>query len=163
MLVGILSDTHDRTDPLITAIDMLRGRGTQHFIHCGDVGGEQVLDVLAGLPAVTFIWGNNDWDTAGLEDYAAHLGLTCAGRFAELTLDGKLFAVSHGDNFTLKKKLMSEQKYDYFLQGHTHVFADETFGRTRLINPGALHRAHPKTVALLDTATGHLEKIIVAS
>jgi putative phosphoesterase len=161
MLIGILSDTHDRTEALVTALDRLRGRGAEHYIHCGDVGGQRVLDLLAGLPAVTFIWGNNDWDTAGLEAYAEHLKLTCAGRFAELTLDGKHFAVIHGDNFSLKKKLLTEQQYDYLLQGHSHIFADEMAGRTRVINPGALHRAHPKTAALLDTKTDRLEKLIV--
>jgi hypothetical protein len=31
-----------------------------------------------------------------------------------------------------------------------------------LINPGALYRANPKTVALLDLKTDLLEKIVVA-
>jgi putative phosphoesterase len=161
MLIGILSDTHDRVAPLIAALDLLRGREVEHYVHCGDVGGEAILDRLAGLP-VTFIWGNNDWDVRSLEDYAAHLKIACAGRFADLTLGGKRFAVTHGDDGATKRKILDAQEFDYLLQGHTHVFTDQRIGRTRLINPGALHRANPRSVAVLDTDSDLLERIIVA-
>ncbi len=162
MLIGILSDTHDRIDALVIALHMLRGRNVEHYIHCGDVGGGQrVLDQLAGLP-VTFIWGNNDWDVAALEDYAAGLGLSCGGRFVELTLGGKSFAVTHGDDSALKKRVLDGQQHDYLLLGHSHVYADQRVGRTRIINPGALHRASPKTVAVLDTELDRVERIVVA-
>ena len=151
MLIGILSDTHDRVAPLVAAIDLLRGREVEHYIHCGDVGGQDILDRLAGLP-VTFIWGNNDWDVRSLEDYAAHLKLACAGRFADLTLGGKRFAVIHGDDFRLKQRLIDDQQHDYLLQGHTHIKDLRRVGKTRLINPGALHRAATKTVATLNVA-----------
>ena len=160
MLIGILSDTHDRTDPLAAALRTLQARGAEYFIHCGDVGGTRVLDQFAGLP-LSFIWGNNDWDVASLEDYARTLGITCGGRMAQLDLGGKSIAVVHGDNPTLKRKILEEQQTDYLLQGHTHQFDDERVGRTRIINPGALYRAHFKTVALLDTVADRLEKIIV--
>ena len=57
----------------------------------------------------------------------------------------------------LKRRLLSEQRHDYLLQGHTHVKQDIRVGRMRIINPGALHRANPKTVALLDTAADAVE------
>jgi uncharacterized protein len=161
MLIAILSDTHDRTETLVRVLHMFRGRGAEYYIHCGDVGGQRVLDQLAGLPC-TFIWGNNDFDVGELEGYARMLNLQCAGRSAELTLDGKAFFVTHGDDGRLKRTALAEQKYDYLLHGHTHVFQDETEGRTRIINPGALHRANPKTAALLDTRSGRLERLIVA-
>lgn len=160
MLIGILSDTHDRTDPLIAALRQLGSRGAAYYIHCGDVGGARVLDQFAGLP-VTFVWGNNDWDVADLEAYAKSLGLSCGGRQAELNLGGKSFAITHGDNPALCRKILEAEQTDYLLQGHTHVFSDTRAGRTRLINPGALYRAHFKTVALLDTETDRLDKIVV--
>jgi uncharacterized protein len=161
MRIGILSDTHGRTEALVPAIDMLRGHGAERFIHCGDVGGEAVLDALAGLTC-TFVWGNNDYDTASLVEYAKTLGLTCGGRFVELEIGGKRIAVLHGDDGAAKRQLLDGQAFDYVLQGHTHVWADQRFGRTRLINPGALYRANPKTVALLDLDLDRLDRIIVA-
>ena len=160
MLIGILSDTHDRTDPLAAAIQRLRDRGAEHYIHCGDVGGERVLDLFAGLP-FTFVWGNNDWDVTSLEDYAKSLGLTCGNRFADLTLGGKRFAVMHGDDAVVRRKALKDGIYDYLLEGHTHYYKDERVDRTRTINPGALFRANPKTVALLDTVTDRLERMVV--
>jgi predicted phosphodiesterase len=39
---------------------------------------------------------------------------------------------------------------DYLLHGHTHELRDERVGATRIINPGALHRAPRYTAAILD-------------
>jgi putative phosphoesterase len=156
VIVGILSDTHDRADAAHAGVDLLRGAGAGYFIHCGDVGSEAVLDVLAGLPSA-FVFGNTDWDRRGLERYAKDVGVTCLGASGELELGGKRFAVVHGDDFALRRRLLDGQQFDYLLQGHTHARADERVGRTRLINPGALHRARPRTVATLDTAVDLLK------
>lgn len=155
MLIGILSDSHDRADAMSAAVQLLQRHGAEFFVHCGDVGSERMLDFLAGLPAV-FVWGNNDWDHAGLERYARKLGIDCRGALAELHLAGKSFAVLHGDDARLKDRILTAQQHDYLLHGHTHLRHDERIGRTRVINPGALHRAKEKTVALLDPALDRL-------
>ena len=49
-----------------------------------------------------------------------------------------------------------EGEDDYLLSGHTHVPHDQRFGAMRWINPGALHRARPKTFALLDVSRDKL-------
>ena len=161
MLLGILSDTHDRVDAMAAAMKLLRDARAEFFVHCGDVGSERVLDHLAGVPAA-FVFGNTDWDRAALARYAQSVGVACHGAFADLQLGGKRFAVLHGDDLRLKQRLLSEQNHDYLLHGHTHVRADQRVGKTRVINPGALHRAREKTVALLDTATDQLRILVVA-
>jgi predicted phosphodiesterase len=45
---------------------------------------------------------------------------------------------------------IAEQRPDYLLFGHSHRTTDQRVGPTRMINPGALHRARTWTVALLD-------------
>lgn len=155
MIVGILSDTHGRVDTAHAGVAILRAAGAEYLIHCGDVGEEDVLDALAGIPSA-FVFGNNDWDRRGLERYAKDVGVTCLGAWGSLEVGGKRFAVIHGDDFALRRKLLDAQEHDYLLQGHTHVPADERHGRTRLINPGALHRARPRTVATLDTGSDRL-------
>ena len=52
------------------------------------------------------------------------------------------------------QSLLAEQRHDYLFQGHSHIREDRTVGRVRIVNPGALHRARPKTVALVDTEGG---------
>jgi hypothetical protein len=160
MRIGILSDTHDRVSAMKAAIQLLRENGAEFYIHCGDVGSERVLDHLAGLQSA-FVWGNNDWDRPHLDRYAAKLGIACHGNLAELELGGKRFAVIHGDDFRLKDRILSEQKHDYLLQGHTHIRSDQKVGTIRCINPGALYRAAVKTVALLDTETDTLKFVTV--
>lgn len=155
MILGLLSDTHDRVDAMAAGVALLRARGAEFFIHCGDVGSERVLDHLAGLPAA-FVFGNTDWDRATLARYAGKIGVACHGALADLDLGGRKIAVTHGDDFTLKHRILTEQKHDYLFQGHTHVRGDEKVGKTRVINPGALHRAKEKSVATLDTESGTL-------
>jgi predicted phosphodiesterase len=133
----------------------LKKANAEFFIHCGDIGGQECIDLLAGLPSA-FVFGNTDFDRAGLARYAASIDVPCYGNFADLELDGKKIAVLHGDDYRLKQRLLTAQGHDYLLQGHTHVRADERIGRTRLINPGALHRAAVKTVVTLDTRTDTL-------
>ena len=162
MLLGLLSDTHDRVDAMAAGVALLRDHGAEFFIHCGDVGAERVLDYLAGLPSA-FVFGNTDWDRAALARYAASIGVACHGTLADLALAGKRIAVTHGDDFKLKQRLLADQQHDYLLQGHTHVRADQRVGRTRVINPGALHRAKEKTVAVLDTATDTLQFLVVSA
>ena len=162
MIVGILSDTHDRVAAAAAAVELLRSRGAEFFIHCGDVGSERVLDQLAGLRAA-FVWGNNDYDRLDLQRYAQRLDIQCFGNFGEIDLGGKQFAVLHGDDFRLKQRVLAGQRHDYLLQGHTHVPQDERVGRTRCINPGALHRAKEKTVALLDTVADEVTFLSVAT
>ena len=161
MLVGILSDTHDRVEAMALGVELLRQAGAAYFIHCGDVGSQAVLDHLVGLPAA-FVFGNTDWDVASLRRYAATVGVQCLERFGSVELDGVKIAVTHGDNGPLLSGLIESQEYDYICVGHTHVAGEESYGRTRLINPGALHRAKVKTVALLNTATGDVRWLPLA-
>jgi hypothetical protein len=155
MRIGILSDTHDKADMAAAAIAMLRAAGAEFYLHCGDVGGERVLDQFAGLP-IALVWGNNDWDRLGVTRYAERLGIACHDSLAELELGGKRFAVTHGDDEALFRSLIEKQSHDYLLFGHSHVPSDSRSGRMRLINPGALYRASRKTVAILDTVTDEL-------
>ena len=160
MIIGILSDTHDRADAMKAGLDALKTAGAEFYIHCGDIGGEGCIDLLAGLPAA-FIFGNNDYDRAALARYAAALNVACYGNLADLELAGKRIAVHHGDDFRLKQRLIDAQQHDYLLQGHTHLRDDRRVGRTHLINPGALHRAREKTVATLDTESDEVKFVTV--
>jgi putative phosphoesterase len=162
MLLGILSDTHDRVAAAAAGIAALKAAGAESFLHCGDVGGEGVLDLLAGLP-VAFVWGNTDWDRAALQRYAQDLGLECFGGFGEIERGGKLIAITHGDDARAVRRVLDGQRHDYLFLGHSHVKADERVGRVRVINPGALHRAREKTVATLDTTSDVLRFITISA
>lgn len=155
MILGILSDTHDRMDAAAAAVTLLRGKGAGYLIHCGDVGQQRIIDLLVGVPSA-LVWGNNDWDRRGLAGYCASVDVKCLDDFGQVELDGKVIAVTHGDHAATVRKVLTVQEHDYLLVGHSHIPADQRFGRVRLINPGALHRAARKSVATLDLQTDEL-------
>jgi len=161
MLLGILSDTHDNVAAAAAGIAALRAAGAQFLIHCGDVGGERILDLLAGIPCV-FVWGNNDYDRASLKRYAAGLGIQCGDDFARLEFGGKKLAVTHGDNAGMLRQAIAEDPhFDYIFVGHSHIPADERVGGSRIVNPGALHRAAKKTVAVVDLDANAVRHLVV--
>jgi putative phosphoesterase len=145
---------------MAAGMQALRRAGAEFFIHCGDVGSQQILDHLAGERAL-FVWGNNDWDRAPLSRYAASLSLAGGQPFESIQLDQKNLGVTHGDDTLLLRGQIQSQQFDYVFTGHTHVPHDRRVGRTRWINPGALHRARQKSVAILDLATDQLQFIPV--
>jgi putative phosphoesterase len=144
----------------MAGIDALREAGAEFYIHCGDVGSEAILDQLAGLRAA-IVWGNNDWDTRSLGSYAQALGIHVMPALGEIELAGKRIAVTHGDNAGLIRKVLDDQQHDYLLLGHSHVRADKKMGRVRVINPGALHRAAQKSVAVLDLQSDQLKFLMI--
>jgi putative phosphoesterase len=156
MLIGILSDTHGHFIAAKAGVDLLLAKGAQVLVHCGDVGGTDIVDLLARVTPSYFVFGNTDWDRDELAAYARQVGVTCLCKSGEFMLDGQRMAVLHGDDAVDKARVLQGQKHNYLLQGHTHVRQDQTVGTVRVINPGALYRASVKTVALLDAATGAL-------
>jgi putative phosphoesterase len=154
MLIGILSDSHGDAATTAAAIRLLEARGAEHFVHCGDLCGEQVLDELAGH-ACTFVWGNCDLPGPSMRRYVEKLGLTWPEPPVILELAAKRIAVFHGHERTFSAAA-DRDDLDYVLYGHTHKYADRRIDRVRFINPGALHRARPHTCAILDLSSGEL-------
>ncbi|HTW95278.1 MAG TPA: YfcE family phosphodiesterase [Tepidisphaeraceae bacterium] len=157
MRIGILSDTHGRIESARAGLSALRAANAEFLAHCGDIGGQEIIDLLAaaGAPSV-FVFGNCDFDQPALAHYAEAVGVRCEPVLAELELAGKRIAVTHGDRTKLMQQIINEGKCDYLLHGHTHIMRDEKVGTVRIINPGALYRAKQLTVATLDLETGIL-------
>jgi putative phosphoesterase len=157
-VLGILSDSHAQAERTRRAITALQARGATMFLHCGDVETDQVLDTLAGLDAHV-VFGN--CDRAGpLGRYAQRIGLQVHHPMGRLAIQGRRVAFTHGDDPALMQAAVAEG-VDYLFHGHTHERSDRMVDATRVINPGALHRATPFTVALLRLPQGELESIVV--
>lgn len=159
MLLGVLSDTHGAVDTTARAMEIFRQRQVRQVVHCGDVGGERILDLLAGEIPAAFVWGNSDYDHDLLKRYAEALGISCCDRVGRLTLDGSQIAFLHGDDHQMMRKLIEAQDCDLLFHGHSHFRAQSDVGRIRVINPGALYRARTKSVAIIDTDTRDAEFI----
>ena len=155
MIIGIMSDSHDQHETVRTAVALLDRLGVHHVVHCGDVGGQAVFDELIGRP-LTFVWGNTDSQQRQLEPYLDGAGISRPVEIpTRINLDGKRIAVYHGHERGFDDSPFALD-VEYILHGHTHVARDESINGVRVINPGALVRARPKSVATLDTATEEL-------
>jgi putative phosphoesterase len=162
MLIGVLSDTHGQTQISRVAANLLKSRNAQMLIHCGDVGGPQVLDtLLVGLP-VHFVLGNTDYDQQVLSHHAQRIGIHFCGARGQVSADGKVIDFLHGDDAHAMRAILDAQESDFLLHGHTHIADVRDVGRTRIVNPGALQRAAVKTVALVDTETRDVEFLKVS-
>ena len=159
MRIAIVSDTHSRAATVEQTLALIAGRDIERIIHCGDLEDD---DTVRLFPAHThFVFGNCDHDRNGIRAAIDDIGATLHEPFGHLDLDGKRLAFLHGDDAPLLRDLIVSEAFDYLFHGHTHVRRDERIGPTRVINPGALHRARPKTFAILDVATGELETVVV--
>lgn len=148
MIIGLLSDTHGNVERTRSAAAIFRERAVEIILHAGDVCGAEILDELTALGVpVHAVRGNMDY------------GDVCLPSVRDLTLDGRRIAVIHGDVFIDLERALRGQEFDYVITGHTHARRDEMRGRTRIINPGAVHRAAQPSVAILDTSGGSLEYV----
>ena len=159
MLIGILSDSHGRADTTAQAVQALLNHDAQMLIHLGDLGSEEVIDELVGHN-VRIVFGNCDWDKQSLARYAELVGVRVDDPMGTVEIEGKRIAFTHGHMGRLMRNAIDDG-VDYLLYGHTHAVSDESCGRTRLINPGALFRAPRYTVALLEPARDRLTIIEV--
>lgn len=155
MIIGIMSDTHGHYLAARQAMEFFGRAEVGHIIHCGDVGGEEVFNELLGRP-VTFVWGNTDTPSNGLTAYLAATGFKVPADVPTLIeLGGKRFAVFHGHEPQFRS--CTKLDVDYVLYGHTHEADIEVLDGKCFVNPGALFRANPKTVATINTQTSDIQ------
>ncbi|WP_299237426.1 metallophosphoesterase [Natronomonas sp.] len=156
MNVGIVADTHDNVPAAEAAMDRFEEAGAECVIHCGDFVAPPLIPALDrdGV-AVHAVRGNNDGEREGLRDAFEDLeGGTLHGRFAELRLDDRTFAVVHGEDRPVVEALASSGAYDYVVHGHWHVHEKRSVGDAVVVNPGAHFPTVPaehRTVAVVNT------------
>ncbi|HET6883262.1 MAG TPA: YfcE family phosphodiesterase [Pirellulales bacterium] len=159
MRIGVVSDTHGHVPYTRNAVRMLESLDVELVIHCGDIGSADIVDLFAAWPT-HFVFGNVDVDWQSLEAAIRAAGQTCHGRFGSLELAGKKVAFLHGDDTALLTQTVAGGRYDLVFHGHTHLARNERHGATLVLNPGALYRATPHSIASVELPS--LEATIVA-
>jgi putative phosphoesterase len=160
MLLGILSDTHDEVERLGRALALFRDASVGTLLHCGDITHPETVQAFTGWD-VHFVFGNCDWDQAGLSAAMAAIGATNHGKWGHVEFEGVNLAFLHGDDGGLMRDLIASKAYAFLFHGHTHVAKDEAVGPTRVINPGALQRAARKSILVLDLPSGEATSLTV--
>jgi putative phosphoesterase len=160
MRIGIISDTHGNRLMVNLALAELRERGITTLLHCGDIDDPETVLLFRGF-TTHFVFGNCDIDKTELRSAMEEIGATLHDHFGSLELEGVKLAFLHGDNHAMMRDVERSGYYDFLFYGHTHQAEEHRSGPTRIINPGALHRARPKTFLVLDLSSREVESITV--
>ena len=159
-MLCLISDTHENIPVIRKAVEKIKILNPELVIHCGDIVSPPILEEFRGLP-MRFVLGNNDGEVEGLNKKAAELGFGEINTELELIINDNRIYVYHGTKLHVIDEMAGAQLYDYVIHGHTHHTRNEIFGRTRIINPGALFQANRYTFATLDLETQKVEFIDV--
>lgn len=166
MKICIVSDSHDRSEPLAAAITTAQAAGAEAVIHCGDLIGANTLraSLKLGIP-IHAVHGNNLGDMIAINNLMKKSNglLTYHGMDATLELGGRKIFVTHYPHYGHGMACTGD--YDLVCCGHSHVAEVLTIpnvkgGLTRLVNPGTVAGIHaPGIVAPLTWIMGDLEKM----
>jgi len=148
-MLAVVSDSHGRVRNTQDAIRRLEDFELEAVIHCGDIGSAAIPELFSRWPT-HFVLGNVDRDEELLSRAIRDAGLQFHGRIGTLELAGRRIAFLHGDDPRLLRSTLECGTYDLVCQGHTHRAEQRWRGRTLWLNPGAIHRASPHSVAVVD-------------
>lgn len=152
MLLGVVSDSHGQIGPTRAAVRMLESLQPEVVLHCGDIGSAAVVEMFSAWPT-HFVFGNVDRDEMELRAAIAAAGLFCHGRFGEVTLADRRIALLHSDDGRRFRETILSEEYDLVCYGHTHNAEHHLEGKTLVLNPGAIFRATPHSIAVVDLTT----------
>lgn len=149
MRLGIVSDSHGHVELTRPAIRMLESLEVDRVLHCGDIGSAEVVEMFVQWPT-DFVFGNCDYNHADLRQAIAAAGLTCHDAFGELEIEGRRIALLHSDDRRKFDEVCTNGQWDLVCYGHTHVAKIDHVGETLVLNPGALYRANPHSLAVVE-------------
>lgn len=140
MKIGLISDTHGHVPNTVhTAL-----AGVNYILHAGDVGPMDVITELEAIAPVYAVMGNTDHGIA--------LPETRLEKF-----DGIKILIHHivdvDYHSQTVRELLSTEKPEIVVFGHTHMPFDERRSKIRFINPGSASQPRGGTapsVAILE-------------
>ncbi|MDH5516806.1 MAG: metallophosphatase family protein [Gammaproteobacteria bacterium] len=162
--IGIISDTHSSTRPLLAALEIFRAEDTDTIICAGDVAGygeDELAETVSLLQQhhCHIVSGNHDMfeqtDNRPAEELRDFFN--ALPKYLELTIEGKRLYIVHASppdqqhggiklldqsGQLIDAQLESWQKQlntdsDVLIVGHTHQVFAQYIGHTLVINPGS--------------------------
>lgn len=138
MRIGVISDTHGHLANTQEAARLLAPHSPELVIHCGDVGNPRIIPSLSHWP-VHYVLGNVDDDEAPLR-----------GMIEESEIAGCRIAFLHSDDQALFRRTIDSGAWRLVCYGHTHKAEQHWDGPTLVLNPGAVYRASPHSIAVVE-------------
>lgn len=135
MLIGVISDTHDRLPRIEAAIALFNERQVAATLHCGDFVAPFSLVPFQKLVSPLYaVFGNNDGEKKGLRAMFEKNGWTLNNRPHALEIAGIRIAMLHEPEPLARLK--EEGEFDLIVFGHTHEKYFEKSGKSMIVNPG---------------------------
>lgn len=153
MIIGIISDTHDRMSMIEKAIERLKEERVKLVLHAGDYISPFTAKPYADLDVpIIGVFGNNCAETEHLKKVFAEVGADLKGYFAEVEADGLKIALTHGHIKSWMDKAM-DGDYDVVVRGHVHRSSVREEKGKLVINPGEVcgYVTGTCSVGFLDT------------
>jgi putative phosphoesterase len=122
VIVGVISDTHGLLRP--EAFEALRG--SDHILHAGDIGSQEILERLGQLAPVQAIRGNVD-----VENWTHSIPVSL-----QVDLGGVKFFMIH-NRADLKVRSLRTLKVKVVIFGHSHKPLIENSDGVLYFNPGS--------------------------
>lgn len=158
--IGVVSDTHGQVTFAREAVHLLQSLDVQTVLHCGDIGSPDIVRLFGAWPT-HFVLGNVDDPPGPLQAAVEAAGQHFHDRFGALEIAGRKIALLHSDDSEKFRDTVASGYYDLVCYGHTHRADCRHVGRTLVLNPGALYRATPHTLATVELATLQVQTIRV--
>lgn len=160
MLIGLISDTHDRVPAVAELLNQMVERGVGMVLHAGDYCSPFALKPFQDANvALAGVFGRNDGDPEGLRAFAAQgMGLELFESPHSLTIGEHKILLVHDIGDVAAR---SVKAHHVVVHGNEHQQSMKTRGETLIINPGEacgwIHGA--PTAAVLDLDSKHVEFI----
>ena len=148
MLIGVLSDTHDRLPQIDAAVELFTQRGVEAVLHAGDfIAPFAVMRLQRFAGPIHAVFGNNDGERRMLKEVLPQV----QDGPQLLKLGGRRILLHHFVDWC-PADLIAQA--DVIVTGHTHEPASRVKEGKLFLNPGECcgWLSDRSTVALLDTA-----------
>lgn len=152
MIIGLVSDTHDRIHMIDRAVERFNEERVGLVLHAGDYIAGFTASHWEPLEArMIGVLGNNCAETMELKERYAAVGAEIRGYFAEVEEDGVRIALTHGHMAEELDRAYSG--YDVVVRGHTHRARISRMDDVLTVNPGEAcgYVTGRCTIAFLDT------------
>lgn len=149
MRIGVISDTHAHLGNAQRAVRLLESLAVEAVLHCGDICATAIPPLLSAWPA-HYVFGNCDHEADELRAAIVAAGGTCHDLFGDFQLGGRRIALLHSHDVRLFRRVTTGGEYDLVCYGHSHLAEQHRQGKTLILNPGALYRADPHTLAIVE-------------
>ena len=136
MLVGVVSDTHNRVGNVRNIINLFNSHKVELVIHTGDITKAQTLAYFSELNCpLKGVYGNNDLNEPGLGDTSVKFGFEFVLPPLIFSLGGIKVAVFHEPE-GICSLIKEEKGLNLILHGHTHRYRNEKILGSLVFNPG---------------------------